>query len=50
MSNDNNRKNYPHNKNSSSSASSQSSTSQSQEDLAQQGYVKKKGCNCDKNK
>ena len=27
---------------------SQSSNSQSQRDLANQGYVKKKGCNCNK--
>ncbi|PGB03028.1 hypothetical protein, partial [Bacillus toyonensis] len=55
MSNYNYRKNYSNNKNSSSSASSQSSNSQSsnsqsQRDLAEQGYVKKKGCNCNKNK
>ncbi len=55
MSNNNYRKNYSHNKTNSSSASSQtsnsqSSNSQSQKDLAQQGYVKKKGCNCNKNK
>ncbi|MBJ8054627.1 hypothetical protein JDS87_22410 [Bacillus cereus] len=50
MSNYNYRKNYSNNKNNSSSASFQSSNSQSQRDLAQQGYVKKKGCNCNKNK
>ena len=30
------------------SSNSQSSNSQSQRDLAEQGYVKKKGCNCNK--
>ena len=53
MSNYNYRKTTLIIKNSSSSTSSQSShsqssNSQSQRDLAEQGYVKKKGCNCNK--
>ncbi len=44
------RESSSNNKNNSSSTSSQSSNSQSQKDLTQQGYVKKKGCNCNKNK
>ncbi|MFJ8526435.1 hypothetical protein [Bacillus sp. NPDC094106] len=37
-------------KNSSSNKDVRNSSSQSQKDLYQQGYVKKKGCNCNKNK
>jgi len=48
-------KEYDSNKNSSNNkdirnSSSQSSNYQSSQNLYRQGYVKKKGCNCGKNK
>ncbi|MCI0765916.1 hypothetical protein [Bacillus sp. TL12] len=47
-------KEYNSNKDSSNkdirTSSSQSSNYQSSQDLYRQGYVKKKGCNCGKNK